>query len=501
MKQYNFLFLYCLSLFNLNAYQHVRTVPPFSLAASYSIDNSWPTGYQVTVTLHNNSAHPTSSWMFTFTLGTGQTVSDLWNGVLKSNNQPITVTNPTWTGGEIIAAHSSTTFGFIVNNPQSTAPALSNLQAVANGSSIPNPPALQAPVLQPINNPSASSQFQLQWNAVSNATAYTVQQSTNSSFSNPQTVYTGSATSTSISVGAAGTYYYYVTASANNATSPMSNIVSTIVQGSTPQPPQPKQFIESYWESWNSADSLSAIVNMHVDIIDIAFANFTTTGTHTFAIAGVEADPSAIAQLVTLAHNAGKKVKIAVGGATYPLSPQLKTTQDALGMAQAIATYIQQNNLDGVDFDIEDYPAPALQISLIQQTRALLGNNALITYTPKSPASTTYPYYAVIQGAYQYLTGISIMAYDYGQGYNYQDDVQALIAMGVPASKITVGLMPGEDDLGVMTSVADITNAAHYIQNNGLLGIMFWDLNRDLENQTGLGVDAATNAAWNVFDA
>ena len=238
---------------------------------------------------------------------------------------------------------------------------------------------------------------------------------------------------------------------------------------------------------------------MHVDIINIAFANFTSTGNHTYSIAGVEVSTQTIAQLVTLAHNAGKKVKVAIGGATYPLSPQLKTLQDAAGMAQAIAAYIQQNNLDGVDFDIEDYPAPELQVALIQNTRQLLGNNKLISYTPKSPASTTYPYYKVTQDAHPYLDAILIMAYDYAPGYNNQQDALALINMGVPASKVSIGLMPGLDDLGVMTSLADITTAAQFIKQNGLEGIMFWDLNRDLENLTGLGSSAATNTAWNVF--
>ena len=91
------------------------------------------------------------------------------------------------------------------------------------------------------------------------------------------------------------------------------------------------------------------------------------------------------------------------------------------------------------------------------------------------------------------------MAYDYAPGYSYQQDVQALVAMGTPVSKISVGLMPGMDDVGVMTSLADITAAAQYIKQNGLEGIMFWDLNRDFLNITGLGASAATNTAWNVF--
>lgn len=497
MKFYKLLAL-CLSVVGLYTQQNIKAVAQFPLVASYHIDNSWQTGYQVTVTLRNDSTNPTSSWISTFTLGQGQSVGDLWNGVIKSNGQTVTVTNPTWIGGEKIPAKSSTTFGFIIKNPQSTQIALTNLQAIANGNSIPNPPALQAPVLQKINNPNGNNQYQVTWNSVANATSYTLQQSLSSNFSNAQTVFTGAATSAAIAVQAAGTYYYRVNASAGNSTSPMSNVVSTTVITQTP-PVQSGLLIESYWESWNSTSSISSIVNMKVDIINIAFANFVTTGNHTYAISGVEASSAAIAQLVTLAHNAGKKVKIAIGGATYPLSGQLRTTQDAVGMAQAIALYVQQNNLDGVDFDIEDYPAPELQIALIQNTRQLLGNNANISYTPKSPASTTFPYYTVIQGAHQYLNGILIMAYDAYSGYSATQDVQALIKMGIPANKISIGLMPGMDDIGVMTSLADIQTIAQFIKQNGLLGIMFWDLNRDLENATGLGSAAATNTAWNVF--
>lgn len=491
------LMLYCLSFFVIYAQDTTKAVSQFSLNASYTIDNSWPTGYQVTVTLSNNTQNPTSSWMSSFALGKGQSISNLWNGTLKTNSPAITVTNPTWTGGEIIPAHGSTTFGFIVNNPQSSTPTLNSLQAIANGNSSPTLPIPTAPILNPIVISSTSpNTYTLSWNNVANATSYTLQSATTSNFAHPVVVAQGSMVSQTFNNQPNGTYFYRVSASNSTGTSPFSNTQSIVINVTPVQSPF---LVESYWESWNSTDSVSAITNMHVDIINIAFANFATTGTHTYAIAGVECTPAQLAQLVTLAHNAGKKVKISVGGATYPLSPQLRTTQDAIGMAQAIATYVQQNNLDGVDFDIEDYPAAALQIALLQNTRQLLGNNAIISYTPESPASTTSPYYEVIQGGYQYIDGILIMAYDYGPGYSYQEDVAALIAMGVPASKIGIGLMPGVDDVGVMTSLANITTAAQYVKQNNLQGIMFWDLNRDLENLTGLGASAATNTAWNVF--
>ncbi len=378
-------------------------------------------------------------------------------------------------------------------NQSGTSP-YSNVEAIV----INAPTQLATPILQPINNSNGSSQYLVAWTSVANAAGYTVQESTQSDFSNPHTIYQGSSTSYQVTGKSPGTYFYQVTAYAGNVTSTPSNIEGTIV---TQTPPTNLPVIEGYWESWNSRDSVSTIVNMHANVIDISFANFVSTGTHTYQIGGVESDQATIAQLVSLAHSLGKKVKIAVGGATYHLSDKLTTTQDAVGMAQAIATYVQQNSLDGVDFDIEDYPAPELQVALIQNTRQLLGNNALISYTPGTPAATTYPFNQVIQGAHPYLTDISFMAYDYGvnSGYNYQQDVIGLKNMGVPASKIIIGLMPGYDDLHVMTSVNDIITAAQYVISQGLGGIMFWDLNRDHENLTGLGVDAATNAAWNVF--
>ncbi|WP_068469800.1 glycosyl hydrolase family 18 protein [Candidatus Protochlamydia phocaeensis] len=559
----------------------------FPLQASYVIDTAWPSGYQATVTLTNPSSTATSSWTAAFSLPDGQSISSLWNGAYTASGQNITVKNPTWIGGGTIPGEGSTTFGMIVQNPDSGTPALNGLLAMANG--VPTPPPvpkapvlnpvvissssptsylvswnsvanaatyqlqqditsafsnpqvvaqgtalsysaanqpngtyfyrvaainssgispysnvqsvtvqvdLAAPILQPISNPTGNSQYLVSWSAVAGAQGYTLEESLTSDFSDPQIAYHGANTSYQASGKQPGQYYYRATAYSGVLTGPQSNIEEAIV---TQQAPQTNAIVEGYWESWNSVDSINTIVNMHADVIDIAFANFNSTGTHTFAIAGLDCDQATLTQFIAAVHNAGKKVKLSIGGATYGLSGQLLTAQDAVGMAQAIASFVQGNNLDGVDFDIEDYPAPDLQIALLQNTRQLLGSQALISYTPKTPASTTYPYDQVIQGAHPYVNSISIMAYDYGPGYSYQQDIQALQNMGVPASKIIIGLMPGYDDLHVMTSLSDIQNAAEYVIANGLGGIMFWDLNRDHENLTGLGSDGATNTAWNIL--
>lgn len=576
-------------IFLIGSQVEAATPAPFPLNASYNIDSSWQSGYQVTVTLTNTSTTATSFWSANFGLPTGQKISSFWNGAYTANGQQITVKNPTWTGGGVIPAGGSATFGMVINNPNSTAIGLLNLQAVANSSSPVPPPVpsapvlnpitmnpnsqnsynvswnsvpyatsytlqqditssfsnpqvvvqgamlsysfsnqpngtyyyrafatnssgkspysntqsivinvvpvqLNPPVLQPINNTSGSSQYMVAWGSVANAQGYTLQESMVSDFSSYQVIFTGASTSFQVTGKVPGNYFYRVVAFAGNSTSTPSNIEGTTVI----QQPQATAIIEGYWESWNSKDSVSTIVNMHADIIDISFANFTSLGNHTYQIGGIEASQATLTQLITAAHNLGKKVKIAIGGATYGLGPQLQTTQDAVGMAQAIATFLQQNSLDGVDLDIEDYPAANLQVALIQNIRQL-APNAIISYTSQTPAATTQPYYQVIQAAYPYFDYVSIMAYDNYVGYSYQQDISALEAMGVPPNKIVLGLMPGRDDTGKMTSVSDISAAASYVQQNGLKGIMFWDLNRDHENITGLGVDAATNTAWNIL--
>lgn len=471
----------------------------FALKGNYSIDTSWPTGYQVTVTLVNSSTSSTNSWTASFQLPKDQSISSLWNGGYTTSGQVVTVTNPTWIGGGVISAGGSTTFGMIVGNPKSGSMGLANLAAAANGSTPVPTPIPTAPVLDAITvNPSTPNNYTVSWNSVNNATSYTLQQDTTSNFSNPQVMVQGAQLSRAFTNQAQGTYYYRLSASNTSGISPFSNVQKVVIS-SQPQPQPQNATVESYWESWNSKDPISAIVQMKVDVINVSFVNFQTTGTHTFTVGGLDCDIATLQQFIAAAHSAGKKVKVAVGGATYPLAPQLKTTQDAIGMAQAVAQFVNTYKFDGVDYDIEDYPAVDLQIALLQNTRQLLGTNALISYTPKAPASTTAPYIGVIQAGYQYVDKINIMAYDAYPGYSYQHDVMDLIQKGIPAAKIVVGLMPGYDDVGELTSLDEIKEAAQFIMSNNLGGIMFWDLNRDYENQTGLGMDAATNAAWSII--
>jgi hypothetical protein len=225
--------LYCLSFFIIHA-ENINTITPFPLEARYHIITSWQTGYQAMVTLRNTTAHPTSSWTCSFTLGQEQSVRHVWNGALKLNGQMVTIANPLWIGGGIIPANAATTFGFIINNPQSTTPMINNVQATANDTSSPLPTP-NTPTLNPILiNTATSNSYKVSWSSVTNATSYTLQRATTSDFANTAIVAQGSMQSQIFTHQPNGTYFYRVSASNATGTSPFSNTQSIVINVTPP---------------------------------------------------------------------------------------------------------------------------------------------------------------------------------------------------------------------------------------------------------------------------
>lgn len=89
----------------------VTTPPPGgACSASYRTTNSWPGGFQgeVTVTAGNSSIN---GWTVGWTLGGGQTISQVWNGTLSTSGSTVSVRNVSYNGS--LPAAGSTTFGFL----------------------------------------------------------------------------------------------------------------------------------------------------------------------------------------------------------------------------------------------------------------------------------------------------------------------------------------------------------------------------------------------------
>ncbi|HEX2977633.1 MAG TPA: glycosyl hydrolase family 18 protein [Candidatus Babeliales bacterium] len=208
----------------------------FNLGAQYVVDSSWQGGYQITITLSNTTSQPSVSWSLTFQLPSGHTFSSAWNGVSTVSGNTVTIKNPAWSGGGVIAPGASATVGMVINKSGTIAPGISNLIATAAldpaqcTTSLPIP---QAPVLDPINGSGAN--YSVSWHSVANATQYILEQALSASFANSTIAYQGSALSKTFQNQPNGNYYYRVFASNASGKSSASNNVSITINVQAPQ--------------------------------------------------------------------------------------------------------------------------------------------------------------------------------------------------------------------------------------------------------------------------
>ncbi|MDI1464065.1 cellulose binding domain-containing protein [Catellatospora sp. KI3] len=84
--------------------------PTGACVAAFRTVNSWPGGFQGEVTV-TAGASAISGWTAAWTLGGGQSISQLWNGTLTVTGSAATVKNLSWNGA--LGAGASTAFGFL----------------------------------------------------------------------------------------------------------------------------------------------------------------------------------------------------------------------------------------------------------------------------------------------------------------------------------------------------------------------------------------------------
>ena len=96
------------------------TTPPpagAGCSATYQTTSSWSGGFQgqVTVTAGNAGI---SGWQVTWTLGSGQSVNQVWNGVSAVSGSTVNVRNESWNGA--LQAGATAQFGFLASGAAST---------------------------------------------------------------------------------------------------------------------------------------------------------------------------------------------------------------------------------------------------------------------------------------------------------------------------------------------------------------------------------------------
>jgi lysophospholipase L1-like esterase len=93
----------------------VTTPPPGQpgCTPTYRVVNSWGGGFQAEVSVRNNGTSTLNGWTVRMTLASGQTISNLWNGVNTGTSGAVSVRNAAYNGS--LAANASTTFGYVAN--------------------------------------------------------------------------------------------------------------------------------------------------------------------------------------------------------------------------------------------------------------------------------------------------------------------------------------------------------------------------------------------------
>jgi lysophospholipase L1-like esterase len=96
------------------------SMPPGGCDAAYRVVNTWGGGFQAEVTVRNGGAAPLNGWTVRLTLGSGQTISNLWSGVNTGTSGAISVQNAAYNG--TVAPNGTTTFGYVANGNSSATP-------------------------------------------------------------------------------------------------------------------------------------------------------------------------------------------------------------------------------------------------------------------------------------------------------------------------------------------------------------------------------------------
>ncbi|MDI5941388.1 carbohydrate-binding protein, partial [Micromonospora sp. DH15] len=112
------------NLFNLNWWQFgtgsnptpTPTTPPAgqSCGVTYTQVGSWSGGYEGRLTITNTGGAAISGWRVTFSLPSGQSLSQGWNATFGQQGSQVTVTNAAYNGQ--LTTGGSTTAGFIASS-------------------------------------------------------------------------------------------------------------------------------------------------------------------------------------------------------------------------------------------------------------------------------------------------------------------------------------------------------------------------------------------------
>ncbi len=227
-------------------------------------------------------------------------------------------------------------------------------------------------------------------------------------------------------------------------------------------------------------------------------------------------NPATLAALRAMRDRDGVRIFVAVGGwgrsrdfAAVAADPDLRVKA-----AQALVAFCRENELDGVDFDWE-FPANARENDayvalLVEVHRAFAPHSLKISVALASWQDLGATGYASVDR-------VHLMSYDHeGRHATFAQaaaDVRVFLERGVLPEKLLLGVpfygrdvhqsavaltyaeivalhhpAPGDDEAGgvYFNGIATIQKKTRYAQDQGLGGVMIWELGQDTTDDTSL---------------
>jgi hypothetical protein len=257
--------------------------------------------------------------------------------------------------------------------------------------------------------------------------------------------------------------------------------------------------------NWNDPSiTFKSIVDSGYNLVILAFF---VAGTAWDAVEAWGQMPVATQQsVIDYAHSKNARIIISAGGATD--TPFDAFTGTAYG--SAVANWAKDHNLDGVDFDLENFGwgftagshsvADSIQwvADATNAARSILGASKIITHAPQPPyfgpaAGFNNAYVQIYQKAPS-INFLLVQYYNNGPSETYADiftsqpsGVSELVNLGIPMSKIVIGKPVIAGDAGNFVSATNLAAMFATAKNNlgWNTGVMGWQWH-----------DPVTNANW-----
>ena len=157
-----------------------------------------------------------------------------------------------------------------------------------------------------------------------------------------------------------------------------------------------------------------------------------------------------------------------------------------------LVTYMQTNGFDGIDLDIEDDawsaegpPAPAMTTCIEAISTAARATPTAAGARPLISEDVTTPWMGPwVSPSNAYVDQFNLMTYGdtcTPSCATFAADVAKTASQGVPTAKMVLGI----DDIDSYPPAGDCGKIASYAAQQGLAGVMVWDIHQDAVHNNG----------------